>query len=290
MAWNKPSADAEQAKAKKLGEQRNVRLSHGLIAAAVVVIGAAGFYFAFHSSTSTSKLDSASVKTKRIREVTPAATPKVVPQVEMVTNRFGMVVPKKEKKTYVDERGVRRYMNGQRCYEGVKMRPKPPPRAPSSIFKHASEREIEALITLDGGGRLFGDRNYGPRFVEDFKKSCEEPIIVSQDDPESVKALKRAMNEAKIDLKNRLDNGEDISKIMKDAYDESMRLAAYKDEMEKLVREQIREGEHTDEDCRDLVASANKILAEKGIAPISGGSIIRMNLKLRRNRELKEEK
>ena len=59
-----------------------------------------------------------------------------------------------------------------------------------------------------------GEMRYGPNFVKKFLRSCETPIVITKNDTPEIAELKKAVIDAKIELKARYDAGEDISEIM----------------------------------------------------------------------------
>ena len=108
--WNHPQPNAQ---AVKKAEPKKVRgIFAGLIV--IAVAGIAVVLVMMSGSSEPAKKDGKRKESARIREVTPAPAPKAKPveTVQMVTNRFGEVVPKKKAETYKDERGVLRYKVG----------------------------------------------------------------------------------------------------------------------------------------------------------------------------------
>ena len=143
------------------------------------------------------------------------------------------------------------------------------PRPFYAIFDHSSENEIACLLTMNPGEGLVGEPNYGKDWAEDFEESCKVPIIISSADSEETKQLKQMMIDAKIELKNRMAAGEDICRIMADTRNELMRLGQIRESMVDQVRELIDETARSSADVDDMVDAANKLLEQKGIAPIS---------------------
>ena len=144
-----------------------------------------------------------------------------------------------------------------------------------AIFNHDSENTIAAYLTITPGQTLVGSPTYGKKFTEDFLKSLEEPIIATKDDDPETAALKRAMNETKIELKARYDAGEDIGKILEQTHEELRQLSQYKMQIEDILKETIRSGDLTEKDFDLALEAANKMLDEKGIAPMEFGPVSR---------------
>lgn len=144
-----------------------------------------------------------------------------------------------------------------------------------AVFNHPSENEIACLLTLKIGEGLVGEGMYDDQFRMDFEQSLKDPILIGLDDDAETQELKRAMVETKQELKARVDAGEDICEIMSRAREEHQNLAAYKSMIEDAFREMV-EGESSNETSfDDCLEAANKMLDEKGIAPIKLSPIAR---------------
>ena len=135
-----------------------------------------------------------------------------------------------------------------------------------ATFEFNSEKEIICLLTVEPGDMLIGDGNYDEGFVSDFLKSLERPIIVSDDDSPEQAEWKRMMIETKIDLKARLDAGEDIAEIMRATRKEYQRLSDMKDFLRSELKEMQKSGNMTMQDMEDSIEAANKLLESKGVA------------------------
>ena len=154
------------------------------------------------------------------------------------------------------------------------------------IFDHSSENEIAGFMAMEPGQGLVGTPRYNGRFTKDFLESLKHPIIVSQDDTPEDAALKRAVIQAKIDLKDAYDRGEDIEQIMLDTRKEMQDLARYKQELKQQLHEMVKgDSEMTTEEMEDLVNAANKMLDAKGIAPMKFGPLTRRKIMLMREQE-----
>lgn len=146
------------------------------------------------------------------------------------------------------------------------------------VFDHQCENEIALYLTMEPGETLVGTPVYRGRFVKEFLKSLETPIIPSAEDSQEVKDLKRAVNEAKIELKAAYDRGEDIEQIMLDTRSQLQDLAAYKRALEGDLKEMVRESATSAADIDDFIEAANRMLAEKGIAPMALNPLARKRL------------
>lgn len=159
-------------------------------------------------------------------------------------------------------------------------------KAPYAIFRHSSENILAGLMVAEPGKIMVGTPRYNGVFTKNFLKSLEEPIIIKETDDEDVKALKRAVNEAKIELKAAYDRGEDIEQIVLDSRAEFQRLAAVREEMKRNVLQMANESAQSIEDVDDLVSAANKMLEAKGIAPLDETPLMNTKLRFMKEQEL----
>ena len=146
-----------------------------------------------------------------------------------------------------------------------------------SIFKHRSENEIARLLFLKPGDNLIGTPNYSA-LKDDFLNSLNEKILINPDDTEEIRLIKQNVIEAKANLKAAHDRGEDIAQIMLDARKECQELARYK----RLLTQNIFEAlaDDPDSDVDSYIEAANKMLEEKGIAPLHLGPISRVKFQM----------
>lgn len=147
------------------------------------------------------------------------------------------------------------------------------------IFESKVDNEIAFVLSVEPGTMVLGNRSVGPDFERRFLKSIERPIIISNDDSDYEKELKRAVIDAKIELKAAYDRGEDIGKIMDDAREELQRMARYKAQMEKEVTKMLVRKDTTAADAEDAIKAMNIMLEQKGIGPIELNSMSRLAVK-----------
>ena len=284
MAWNKPKSG--EAVSSPLQNRRGFNFPiSGVIVGVVVVLGAAVAAWWLWPEERSAGETPPPRKEGLIKEVTPAPAPKTVeskPKVEKKhvnywevdashTNGFTEVMQRK----WRQERRPR--------LEPKKFEPR---RASYEIFEHRSENAIARYLVVEPGTAFIGTPVFGDRFKEDFMKSCEEPIIINPDDDDYTKELKKLVRETKVELRNRISNGENLDEIMMNAHIELQKLGQVKREVEKLVRESAKEIT-TKDDAKDLIDAANKMLEEKGISPIEDTLFLQANLS-RNMRLLKE--
>ena len=259
-----------------------------LVIFVLLVGGGIGMWFWLHKSERLSDKPEVPKSTALPKEVTPATAPK--PIIEPAVTNVSAETPKKPK-TYIDEKGVERYMSGARVFD-----PKRPRREPIKVvrepplFHSWAENQIATLLTLKPGTTLFGTRRFDNKFLQSFKQSLTQKIEFLDTDTEEQRQVKQAVIEAKEELAAAMNRGEDVCEIMKESYSELQRLAEYKRDLEKRLREIASNPEMTGEDITFVIGEANKLLASKGIAPIKGTPLLRRNMKLSMSRTAEESK
>ena len=148
-----------------------------------------------------------------------------------------------------------------------------------AIFKHSAENTIAGLLSMKAGDVLVGEPDYQGAFAESLRRSLKEPITIDETDtPEQVE-LKRAVIEAKEELKKAMDRGEDVEKILVEARRECQDLARAKQLMMSDVYHFVDKKAVTQEDVEIYVEAANKLLESKGIAPIERSTIADIKLR-----------
>ena len=257
----------------------------GLVAGAIVVVAAGAAWYFLSPKAETPVRENKGKKPGKIAETTPppvspakAGEPaikhtKPIRKWEFPVSRTNELSDAELRKWKVMHRPPPGYTNDT-------ARTEPPPTY--AIFNHHSENEIACLLTLRPGETLVGTPTYGKRFKEDFLKSCEEPIVITEEDTPEQAELKRVMNETKIDLRARMAKGEDLGQILLDTRAEYQRLAAYRQSLESEINELKKNDSLSMEDIDDFISAANKMLEAKGIAPLKLSPITRRMLMRRR--------
>lgn len=154
-------------------------------------------------------------------------------------------------------------------------------RAKSSIFKHRSDNIIAGLIAAKPGATMVGEWHFNGAFTKDFFDSLHEPIVIYPDDSDYDKNLKSLVIEARQNLLNAANRGEDIEQIILDSRKECQELARYKQVLEKNLYEYVLKDDVSDEDVDTYIQAANLMLEGKGIAPINPGPITRVKIKVK---------
>ena len=267
MAWNRPS---NGGRANTLGSPRRGGTPRptvrGAIAGAIVVLGAAVAAWWLWPEGET-RQDAASTKRGLIKEVTPAISKKA--EAEQKAPEAQKVVEAKKPSppgiTYITLPNGRRHRS-----RGIVTGQVARVSLASKLFEHSSDLAVASLLTIEPGEGLLGDSSdYYEDFKSEFLESLKTPIIVTKDDSEEVKLLKESVIEARKELKDRLDAGEDLTQFMRESREQMRELGLYRDEIERQVHDIIaQKDELSDQDIEDLQGAANKMLEDRGVKPI----------------------
>jgi len=159
------------------------------------------------------------------------------------------------------------------------------------VFSNTADRKIASLLTLEPGEMLVGDPSslFGRGFRRKFMESLERPELVLETDGEDVRALKQAVIDAKADLKARMDAGEDVCEVMLQAYREAQEIGLYRENLKSEVSRLVRDRALDEEDVKDFVAAANKMLSGRGAKPLTMPRFAARRLQLMRERNKKGE-
>lgn len=267
MAWNRSTETAKPVQKASKKTPVGVFIALGLCLVAL----AAWWFLRPSDKPETADKD---VKPTRIKEVKPAAAPKAEEAPQKVEK------PKHEvgKFWYTDDgkKMITLVKNGATNDVEVYV-PKNRKVPRTRIFEHRSENQIANLLRLEPGTGVFGNQDY-KGFKEDFLKSCEVPIVASQDDDEWTAQLKKDVTAAKIDLRNRLADGEDIEQVMRDTREEYKKLAAIKNMIEKEVLHTLINEDVTADQMAAIREAANKMLEEKGIPPLKSNPFVEQRI------------
>lgn len=235
-------------------------------------------------------------ETRHVIETKPAEVAGSVASAD--TNAHGTPVRRSQKGTPIpdsvrpDARGILRYPGGLRWVDTNDLHIVKHPQK-RLLFTHACDNQIATLLTLDPTRMapfLVGRRRpYGPQFVEDFKASLAAlPEAYDKDDTPEEAEVRKAVIETKVELKARMDAGEDIAQVMNDTQKELDRLCQYHAELKQELSKIERDETFCDDDVRDYVAAANKLLEKQGIAGFTMPDLLHRQVRLRLMRERRE--
>ena len=291
MSWNK-SREEGRGKREEVRRVFRTRFSFPVLAGVVLVFAAAVAIFAvFRTSENRSDLSSEVRKPGRIAEAKPAPAPKTespvpeAPARELTrrekarlqpthTNMYGYVInPPPSSVVYTNSQASAMLSDAEK------------------VFSNTAERKIAAILTLEPGETLVGDPSamFGRGFRRKFLESLECPELVRDGDDEETRALKRAVTDAKADLKARMDAGEDVCEVMRQAYREAQEIGLYCENLKAEVSRLARDRTLSEEDVKDFVAAANKMLSDRGAKPLTMPRFAARRLQLMKERNKKEE-
>lgn len=299
--WNRPNnaggAQGGKRGASAYANRKGRPFARGLLAALIVIVGGGlAAYFILGRSEAPAPVAPTEKSRSAIAEVQPAkpsakvaATPAPKPEKPVRRSRKGTPIPDN---VQPDERDVLRYPGGLRWVDtnDIHLVKHPQKR---QLFTHACDNQIATLLTLDPTRMapfLVGKRRpYGPQFVEDFKASLAAlPEAHDENDTPEEAELRKAVIETKADLKVRMDAGEDIAQIMNDTQKELDRLCQYHNDLKQELKKIERDETFSDEDVRDYVEAANKLLEKQGIAGFTMPSLLHRQVRLQLMRERRE--
>ena len=278
MAWNKPS---ERANDPGSPQRQNPTVVRGAIAAAIVVGGALVAWF-FLAEKEPDTLQESSARSAAIREVKPAALtnhalPSEAPTNDTGKTKSGLKRVKREPSKYGWHNGV--YHSPDPDYPESRRRFNE--EMAKSPFRYYSEREISAIVCAPPGAFLF-PMPIDARFEENFLKSLTEPIIISTDDPPEVAEEKRRVRDAKVYIKQQMDDGVPIAKVISDARDEINKVSRMRDNLAREL-ENLKRNKASKDEVSEYIEAANKMLEN------AGGIKLAMPWVYRRMKEAKQE-
>lgn len=271
MAWNRPSEDNLKAKVK--GEQRNVRLK-GLVAGVIVVVGAAVAAWWLWPTGEGAGEKSASRNEGHVRDAgkKPAKKPAskseragengtaATNETAVATNAVEMFRGQRVVKKTVVTNGsylITRIYTADGNFHRIEDWATPPDGLPSST---------DQLLAMAIGGDDVPPIPVAPGADAEFRKSLEKPIIVLHTDSDEVKAWKRAMNEARLQMKDQLDAGKTFAEVIA----EHQEMTRHNTEMRaKVQAELVKIVDGGDmEGAKQYLETMNKALDSMGIKPI----------------------
>ena len=282
MAWNQPASNNNSAARK--ASKSSPSLLKGLVAGLLVVaIGAVVAFYLLSGKGERPVKVAESKKPSQIAEVKPAVAPTNDSPVTKAKATPWWLCEASETNGFTEAQ-VRRWKLAHRPLPKV-MPVYDKPRARCAIFKHFSENAIAGLVTHEPGAGMIGTPVYGEKFEKDFMDSCNEPILEDKDDDDYARNLKKQMKDIKIELRQRMSDGESLSQILLDTHRDLQRLAVVKREIENDMRTMIKQEAKTESDVESYIQAANKLLEQKGAAPIKSNRILTKSLMRLVNKE-----
>ena len=289
MAWNRPSE--EKVKVRGEGEEGNFHLK-GFLAGVIVVVGAAlAAWWLLPTGESAGETPPLQAK-QRIKEASPLKRESASrPQAEQPKDPPGYYNGKP-----ISDSNRPPWMSPNHrimTYKNIRYLPMPKKTLIEETFEHGTDQMIAELASVEPGTLFVGDcKGLFDNFAEDFKASLTEPIIVSHEDSEDVKALKRAVNALRLDLKDRMDAGENIQEVMEETWKSMRDLGLYKEELVEQLNKISEDHVLSETEVDDYISAANKMLEERGSAPLRDTAFLKQQLLIqsRNSAEDSEEK
>ncbi len=275
MAWNRSKESLPAATQRKASARRSL-VRRAAVVGLVIVAGALGCFLLFDKGD----VQPPSEETTPPKETHNSA--KTSPGANIATNRAPVVKEKEPKLKPGEKRYVqwKRPDNWDRLTRAEKTRIQPVGRVVKPIgwderklFTKPSDQKVERLLRVTPGQLVLGTMKYDQRFVNQFLDSLKEPIEFADEDSEEDRAMKQAVIDVRADLKAAYDRGENIAEIMSAAEKEAHELAAYKLDLRQLLVDYKQSGEHSDQEVKDYIKAADKMLVDRGMEPLRLGEI-----------------
>ena len=270
MAWNRSSNSQQTETALRRGQSPRPTVARGVIAGLVIAFGAAVAAWWLWPEAAT-RQDDASTRRGLIKEVSPAKAAKVASAPEKKKDPPGYYNGKK-----ISESNRPPWMSPyHRIIDYGPTHTNEPPEKTiyEKVFPQPCDQQIAEMLDTEPGTEFIGDcSGLYKNFQKSFVKSLTDPIIVFENDSDEVKQLKRAVIDARIELKDRLDRGEDLQKVMEENWNAMRELGLYKEELTKQLSDICRDNLVTEQEVEDYVQAANRMLKERGCAelPLDG--------------------
>ena len=266
MAWNRNNQSAKRTASRSKRGIPSVLIA---ASASLAVFCGIALWWATGGGKAHDSDDTRPSRARPIAEVRPAIKPASKPTREAESPRPRSNVPPEQQVMHTNLYGyvVNRPHSAIVITNKVDDEDRP---FEERIFTNSADQKIAGLLLLKPGEMLVGDPSslFGRGFTRAFLKSLESPIIVSKDDDEETASLKRAVIDSKIEIKARLDAGEDIGELMAREYKELQSLGLYREELKDQIAKLARDKSLRKEDMDDFVKAANMMLEARGGSPL----------------------
>ena len=218
MAWNRPTSNTVDAtsSSRPSGRGKMPRLRRGLIAGAIVVLGAGlAAWLLTNGEAASSPLQKKD--RGRIKEVKPTAsmTNKVVAVKQEPVDEWNMDSRYPGEKLISSETNSSGYVTNETVDKqgGRHVHV----HARRSIWPSSTDALLASVLSVKPGTLMAPLPPMGPEMDKRFLDSLNRPIEVKPDDAENIKLLKQFVQSAREEVKERLENGEHFADILRDA-------------------------------------------------------------------------
>ena len=287
--WNRPTSN--QPTAKKGGAKAPSMMKGIIVGAVAVVVGIVCiFAFSGKSEKPVEKSEKTGGRIKEVKHVvatnevakpTPPQTKeeKRLAQLKRIRDKYGDNIPDNLKPVvyYLENPPQTTYHPNQSKF---------------SYLKHKSERTLATLLTARPGTLLIRQPHFNEGFDAELRAAAIEKIEIADDDPEDVKEIKKAVQETKDELVERVKAGEKASDIMNAETKALYELGMLRHELEIEVAKANRDPSKTDDEVRDFVNAANIMLEQRGSIPVRSPVLMyrQTSLALAAERRKKQQK
>ena len=285
MAWNR-SSEKKKVEVEKRGGQRNVLLK-GLLAGAIVVVGAVIAAWFFWSDDKSPLSTSTSTSTSLIREVKPAAAPKAkeppreltedekrLKELHEIEAKFGKNIPKAlQTRVYYLKNPPKRTFE---C------------KGPNDFLQHPCEQEIASLLMAVPGTFFLRQPTFSETFDNDFVSALMDKIDIYPTDDERTRRVKEEVTLLKKDIAKMVrETGRKPSDLMNEYAKQMFELGQYQRDLQSELREIEENDAVSNEEVEDFYNAANTLLEQKGLGKFAIPDLARRGIRL--NRELQRQ-
>lgn len=266
-------------KASSEGDNKPSAVLKGAVAGVIVVVAAVGAWHVLSPKPGTANPDGQTKRRAKISEAQPAS---VAPS--------RSVVPKEESPKPLPPQRIGETRDGKvllpdgtlHTVKGVITSGVARVSLIDRTFKHDTDCMLAHLLTVKPGEGFVGDsESIYSGFEKEFLKAVNDPIVYDKDDSDYVKELKMGVQAMRQELLEIKAKGESIEKALIETRDQLQQLGLYRQELEQRVLTMSEDG-MSQQDYEDLVAAANKMLEERGSAPLEVPSAVKHAVRLGR--------
>ena len=274
MAWNQPTSIKPPYR-----KSSKPKYPFVLIAFLTLIIATVFLLFYFYNGEPTAEGNCATEINKHYRKKV-VSTVKKSPEPRLVPAESNNAISQEEIKPKGKHSG--KFVDVSKA---IFIPRKDPPRR----FVNDAEEDIASLLEVIPGEMLIGEINYHKknRFVKSLKAAIDNPTRINDDDDDYARELKNAVRDVVNDLSQRMNSGEDVASIMQQSRNELQELGIFRLELQNELKNIRKSNDISVEEYEDFVQAANKMLEQKGAAPLKTPKIVYRQLKLREERSKK---
>ena len=225
-----------------------------------------------------------------IKEATPAAAPKAVPEkpkqgskewtdnyIKEMEGRYGTNMPV-GLKTYIH------YLKNppQKTFKAMRR---------FKYLRHHSERVLAQMLTVEPGTYFLDKPEYGEDFNQDFINAMLDKIEIEPDDDEETKQVKEFVTNAKKELAALVKaEGRKPNEFLNEHAALMYDLGQFEENLAKELRDAENNPDMTDQDVEDIFRAANELRKKKGLAERKIPDLTSRSIELKRQQRRAERK